>query len=83
MDPFVVNDFKKWLGEKGISYFQSFKKVHGTVSPVLMDGRIPHPVHFCEGMQIRNWMRGHPAFKDYNDHDFDNNWMQLVEEAIK
>ena len=83
MEAYVIEDFKKWLGKNGISYFQSLKKIHGTVSPVLMESGIPRPVHFREGMQIRNWMRGHKAFTGYTDHDFDNNWISLVEEAIQ
>lgn len=34
-------------------------------------------------MQIRNWMRNRPEFKDFTDHDFDNTWMALVEKTIK
>lgn len=85
MEKQVIDKFKLWLGPKGIHFFRTLHKTSGTVSPVLRtNGPIPgHVVHFREGMQVRNWMRDQEEFKDYNAHDFDNHWMELVEEAIK
>jgi len=43
---------------------------------------IPHPVHFREGMQVRNFLR--TIFGEtWTAHDYDNRWAKLVEEAIK
>ena len=87
MTPVLVEDFKNWLGKRGLRFFQLCKFLKGTVNPVFMikagDAKIPHPVHFREGMQIRNWMRNRPEFKEYGDHDFDNTWTILVEKAIE
>ena len=42
---------------------------------------IPHSVHFREGMQVRNFLRG--IYGDsWTDHDYDNKWAGLVEKAI-
>lgn len=38
--------------------------------------------HFREGMQIRNFLRGLDDCKDWTDHDFDNNWIEIVTRAI-
>jgi len=45
--------------------------------------RAPHPIHFREGMQIRNWLRESGLCKDWSDHDLDNNWARVVEKAIE
>jgi hypothetical protein len=43
---------------------------------------IPHPVHFREGMQIRNWLRKQPETKGWTDYDYDDKWEGLVLKAI-
>lgn len=82
----IKKELEKWLGKKGIEFFVSCYHKYNTVSPVMhsntIDG-IPHPVHFIEGMQVRNWMRRQPEFKGFTDHDFDNNWIELVESIIR
>ena len=88
MTPLLIEEFKKWLGPKGIRFFRLCKFLKGTVSPVFIlktksGDKVPYPIHFNEGMQIRNWMRTRPEFKDFTDHDFDNTWMALIEKAIK
>ena len=42
----LVEQTRTWLGRRGRKFFRDLKDEHGTVSPVLIDGRIPHPVHF-------------------------------------
>jgi len=46
-------------------------------------GSIPHPVHFREGMQVRNAMRNSGLCKHWTDHDFDDAWTRVVRKAIK
>jgi len=45
--------------------------------------RIPHPIHFREGMEIRNKLRETGLCDDWSDHDLDNNWHRIVEKAIE
>ena len=45
-----------------------------------MEGGIPHPVHFREGMQVRNFMRK-IGFTDFNI--IENHWFDFIEEGIK
>ncbi len=42
---------------------------------------IPHPVHFREGMQVRNFLRKATDYS-WTDHEYDNKLTGLVEEAI-
>lgn len=77
----LVERVKKWLGEAGTAYFKKLKEDHGEIACVI-PGVIPHAVHFNEGMQVRNFMRGTGYCQDWNDHDFDNNWVAVVEKAI-
>lgn len=78
----LITKVRDWLGEDGKQFFTENHEKHGTVSPVLADGNIPHPVHFREGMAVRNFMRRTGLCADWDAHDFDNNWQSVVERAI-
>ena len=77
--------FKKWLGEDGIRYFRHLKGLKGTVVPVLHSkSGIPWPVHFREGMQVRNWLRGNTELgKKLDSVELDDCYVEILEEAIK
>ena len=78
----VEERFKEWLGPDGIQWFRSIKEKHGTVLAVWGE-RLPHAVHFQEGMQVRNWMRQQPEFSDKLDgHWLDDNWAEFVEKVL-
>lgn len=81
--PETVANVKKWLGEKGIDFFRGIKKKHGRIDAVWMEDGIPHPVHFREGMQVRNQLRTIEECNDWNAHDLDDSWVGVIEEAIK
>jgi len=76
----LVEKLREWLGADGIKFFSEIKEEHGEIAAVWMDGKIPHPVHFREGMQVRNFLRQHV---NWDCHKLDNTWESLVEEAIK
>lgn len=78
----IVVKVHDWLGEKGRDFFREVKEEHGTLNAVLHDGNIPHPVHFREGMQVRNFLRQTGLCDDWSDHDLDDNWCEVVEKAI-
>ena len=81
--------FKKWLGEEGIRYFRHLKGLKGTVIPVLKlnykkKGISAYPVHFREGMQIRNWLRESTELGKKNDSvELDDCYVGILEEAIR
>jgi len=88
IDDKLINDFISWIGNENLRWFKHLKGLTGTYSPVLKLSQkrkgIPiHPVHFREGMQIRNWMRRHKSCKNWTDNDFDDNWVLLVDMAVK
>ena len=56
---------------------------HGEISPVFNDHGIPHAVHFQEGMQVRNFLRGLEECEGWTTDDFDDYWAKLVEDAIE
>ncbi len=81
----VDQRFLEWLRPEGIEYLQGVIKEHGTILAVWNESGIPHCVHFQEGMQIRNWMRDQPEFKDMEDwqnHWFDENWAEFAERNL-
>ena len=83
-----VAKLRKWLGDDGRDFFTELKKNFGNIgTAILFEGKkvmggIPHPVHFREGMQVRNFLRTLPECKDWDAHDLDNNWASLVEKAL-
>jgi hypothetical protein len=84
-------EFFRWCKEKHGDVAPVFKmkdhldyKESPSDSPgARMAGETPHPVHFREGMQVRNFMRTCEECKGWSDHDFDNMWKEVVELAIK
>ena len=78
----LVEEVKRFLGKDGIDFFKECLLKYGTVSPVWMEYGIPHPVHFREGMQVRNFMRSTKYCDNWDSHDFDNNWITVIEKAI-
>lgn len=87
----LLEKLKNWLGYDGLSFFCMCLEEYGTISPVFINKIkckrntfvMPHSVHFNEGMSVRNFMRSTNLCLDWNDHDYDNHWSKLVEEAIK
>lgn len=77
-----IAKLKSWLGIDGIRFFKELKEKHGRVDAVYMDGSIPHPVHFREGMQIRNFLRGLGECKDWGCHKLDDSWSEIIEDVI-
>ena len=84
----IITKTKEWLEEDGIDFFTKLKEKYGSVSPVydeVLDNgmTIPHPVHFAEGRFVRNFLITLEEYKDWSQHDLDNNWSKIVEECIK
>jgi hypothetical protein len=74
---------RRWLGTEGLKFFRKMKRDHGRVDAVYMEGRLPHPVHFREGMSVRNFMRRLHECKDWTSIELDDNWVGVVEEALR
>lgn len=83
----LIEEIRNWLTQDGIEFFRAVMRDHGTLLAVLdggkIDGvRIPHPVHFREGMQVRNKLRQLTNFS-WTVHQYDDFWTEIVERAIK
>lgn len=78
----LAKKVRKWLGPQGVKHFRDIKKKHGCIDAVWMEGKLPHPVHFREGMQVRNKLRELTDYS-YSDHEYDEMWVGIIEEAIK
>ena len=82
----IIEAVRKWLGKTGLRLFRHYKGITGRVDPVFgmtKKRRLPHPVHFREGMQIRNFLRTLDECKAWTDHDYDNRWAAVIEAAIR
>ena len=81
----LLQAVRDWLGEDGLSFFQECLDKHGRVDPILQVQHPvphPHPVHFREGMQVRNFLRTRPEYKDWDDHQLDERWSEIIEQAL-
>jgi hypothetical protein len=91
MSPITFSDellqaVRDWLGEDGLEFFQKCLDDHGKVDPILtVEGPIPypHPVHFREGMQVRNFLRTRIEYIDWEDHQLDDIWTKVIEQALR
>lgn len=78
----LLPDMKKWLGNKGLSFFKEIKNEYGTVLATWMEYGIPHCVHFREGMQVRNKLR--ELTKDsWTSFEYDNTWAEIIEACLE
>lgn len=78
----LILGIREWLGPDGQQFFKNLKEEHGRVDPCLKIGDVPHPVHFREGMSVRNKMRQLTNYS-WTDHEYDDNWVQVIEKAIE
>jgi len=78
----LVEKTRTWLGKKGIDFFKEMKEKHGEYAAVFMEGRLPHAVHFREGMQVRNFMRKNGC-ENWDAHDLDDSWVSLITEVVE
>ena len=74
---------QKWLGEGGLQFFRDTKTKFGRIDAVWREGNLIHPVHFREGMQVRNFLHELEECKEWDSNKLDNEWVSIVEEAIK
>lgn len=68
----IVEKTSQWLGNDGKKFFTQVLLKEGDLIAV----------HFRQGMQVRNFLRGLEECKEWNDHDFDNNWMFIIKECL-
>ena len=77
----ISKKVKEWLTPVGVEHFQELIKEHGegwsTACPV--KGGVPMPVHFREGMQVRNFLRGNT---ELDEAYIENRWHKIIEEAV-
>jgi len=81
--PELIIKTRVWLGKDGHDFFSDIKKKHGKINACWSEGDIPHAVHFREGMQIRNFMRMSDLCDGWDSMDYDDNWVELIESALK
>lgn len=77
----LVAQVRDWLGQEGVDFFRKVKEDHGQINACWMEGGIPHPVHFREGMQVRNKLRELTG-NAWTTHEYDDNWVEVIERAI-
>lgn len=88
-DELYVKALKAWLGEENIRYFKHLKGLKGSVFPVLRlnverKGIPVHPVHFREGMHIRNYLRENfPELSEMAGDIMDDYAVKLMEKVIE
>lgn len=82
----IVKQLREALGAEGIAHFRFIYEKYGTVNAIWKVGEgssaFPHPVHFREGMVVRNMLR---EITDYSwtIDEYDGRWAELTEKAIE
>ncbi len=66
----------------GLMFFVGILDTYGTLNAVI-PGNPPHPVHFRDGMHVRNMMRQSGLCDDWTAHEFDDNWEEVIILVIK
>lgn len=84
----MIESVRKFIGDDNVRWFAHVKGLKGSVNSVLRLNAnkkfLPvHPIHLREGMQIRNHLRRHPDSKGWNDEDFDNAWVMIINHLIE
>jgi hypothetical protein len=82
-DPAIVDKLHDWLGVTGRLTFRGWQKTYGTVIPVIPRATYPHCVHFNEGMDIRNFLRGLPECKFWTHDQFENEYPIYIKLAMQ
>ena len=80
----LIDKVRVWLGDDGRVFFTEIKEKYGQLNACWFekDSDIPHAVHFREGMAVRNFMRSTGGCLDWDDIDYDDNWVEVVEKAL-
>jgi len=82
----IVKQLRKALSPEDIEFFREVYTKYEKISALWTEGEgsssFPHPVHFREGMVVRNMLR---KITDYSwtAHEYDARWEELTEKAIK
>lgn len=82
-DTKLVREVRLWLGEVGLKFFRDLRDKYGDEfgTACWMENGIPHPVHFREGMQIRNKLR-ELTNGSWTSHQYDDNWHKVIAECL-
>lgn len=84
-----VEALKNWLGEENVRWFKHLKGLTGEVFLVLRlnakrKGIPVYPVHFRDGMKIRNFLRSKfPELQKVEYGEFEEYTVELMEEVVK
>lgn len=84
----LIDKVFDFLGRENVLWFKHIKGLKGNINCILrlnFDRKhIPiHPIHLREGMQIRNFLRKQPECKGWNDFDYDELWIPIVEKCFE
>lgn len=86
-DPDFIGYLLEWLGYDGVAFFMLLLEHFGELAPVIpVKGGPPHPVHFREGMAVRNAMREvhkRMGMGTYSANFYDDHWQAAVQAALK
>lgn len=79
----IAQEIVKRMGKPLMRYFRELREEHGKLA-VVLPGLIPHPVHFREGMEVRNLIREilSDAGEEWDCDKLDNRWEPIMLQAL-
>ena len=83
----LVKKLSEWLGDDGLHFFRTLYKLTGSYIPVLKlnyekKGVPAHPVHFREGVSVRNFLREQNECGNWSFEEIENNYALVIREAV-
>lgn len=78
----IGQKLRELMGREFLDGFRHYLVEHGRLDPLLFNKRTPHPVHFMEGMIIRNKMRKISACSGWTEHQLNSCWKEAVLMAL-
>lgn len=83
----IAQALRAMMGEDMVARLRGIRDSFGGKLNVLIEpkelGAIPYPVHFREGMAVRNALRRIPESMGWSANDYDDRWEAIALEAIR
>lgn len=77
----LIPELAQWLGDTGLYFFRELKEKYGNIDCCYIEGGMPHPVHFREGIKVRNKLR-ELTNNTWTVYEYDNTWAEIIDKCI-
>ena len=87
----IITHVKGWLGDEGITHFQTIKEMHGKVDALWMEAvsinnmqqYTTRCIYTQEGAVFRTFLKSLEECKEWETKDFKEQWVPIIEKSIE